>query len=199
MQQRRSRPVSGAALLRPEVTEAIHQAVVDELKTRGYGRVTVDAVARRAGVSKAALYRRWPTKDRLVLDVVTRLSVPPAAPEDTGSLRTDLIALLRSFYEWLTDGDVGQVLADLTAEAGRNPELATSIAQRIGEPRRALASVVITRAVERRELPETIDIDMALDLIGGPLYWRVIVRGVQLDEDYLGRLVTAIAAALRGS
>src|SRR3954454_12051409 len=84
------RTPTGAAVLQPEVTQAITEAVMWELAEQGYGRLSMEAVAKRAGVGKSALYRRWASKDHMIASVVTEFSVTRAADVNTGSLRGDL-------------------------------------------------------------------------------------------------------------
>src|SRR5882757_4143114 len=89
----RRRP-AGAAVLREEVTDAIRAAVFAELASVGYGRMSIESIARRAGVGKAAVYRRWPSKLPIVLDVVSALAVHSLPAPDTGTLLGDVKALL---------------------------------------------------------------------------------------------------------
>src|ERR1700758_1253837 len=88
-----SRQPAGAAVLRPEKTKAIIAAFFTELADSGYQRLTMDRVAARAGVGKAALYRRWSSKQQMLIDLVDQLATAAVLPPDTGSLRGDLIAI----------------------------------------------------------------------------------------------------------
>ena len=85
-----TREPAGAAVLRPELTDAVIDAVLVEFAAVGYGRLSMQRVAARAGVGKSALYRRWPGKQEMVADAMARLGVPDVPPPDTGSLRADL-------------------------------------------------------------------------------------------------------------
>src|SRR5512140_3275447 len=98
-----ARTPTGAAVLRPAVTEAITEAVLDELGEHGYARLSMEAVARRAGVSKSALYRRWPSRQEMVAAAISRFSLEQSDTEDTGSLRGDLLRALTAMHRWLTD------------------------------------------------------------------------------------------------
>ena len=90
------RAPAGAAVLRGDITRAIRRALMQELAAVGYGRLSIEAVARRAGVSKTAIYRRWSSKLDLVLEIVAAAAGSSLPPLDTGSLRGDLALLLRS-------------------------------------------------------------------------------------------------------
>lgn len=194
------RPATGAAVLRPELTEAVIDAVFAEFTERGYGRLSMQGVADRAGVGKSALYRRWPGKQDMVIDVVSRLGVPDGDPPSTGSLEGDLRALLTAMRAWLTHPRLRGILPDLIAEAGRSPELGAAFRERLAEPRRAWSAAVLTRAVERGELPTGADdettLAVVLDVVGSAPYWRAAVGGTEADDAYVDRLARLLAGGL---
>ena len=191
------RAPAGAAVPRESVTRAIHVATLQEVAEAGYGRTSVEAVARRAGVGKAAIYRRWPSKLELVIAAVSRAAVRPAEVPDTGSLRGDVHAFLVGGRRLLDDPVGRRVLADLVAEAARVPELDALLTATVGAPRRELASVLLERAVARGELRPELDRELALDVVPAALYWRIAVRRATLTDDDLERLADATTAALR--
>ena len=199
MTQATKRVPTGAAVLQPGVTEAITAAVLDELAEVGYGRLSMDAVARRARVGKSALYRRWPSKQDMVLTVLGDFSVALAEVHDTGSLHGDVVATLEAMHRWLTHPRFALVFPDLIAEAGRNPALAEAVRTAIGEPRRRLGAAVLDRAVARGELPPDTDVEMALDLVGAPLYWRLVVRRAEAEPGLVERLGAALVRAPGGT
>ncbi|WP_413104427.1 TetR/AcrR family transcriptional regulator [Streptomyces sp. Inha503] len=190
------RPPSGAATLRADKTAAISEAVLDELAEQGYGRLSMEAVAKRAGVGKSALYRRWPSKQRMVIAVVSELSIALVELPDTGTLRGDVLAGLRAVADWLTHPRFSRILPDLIAEAQRDEELSRALAHCIGEPRRARMSDALDRAVERGELSPDLDRELALDLLGGLVYWRVSARGAPLEPGYFERAADMALRAL---
>ncbi|MBB2501901.1 TetR/AcrR family transcriptional regulator [Amycolatopsis echigonensis] len=190
------RTPTGAAVLQPEVTNAITEAVLDELAEVGFGRLSMEAVAKRAGVGKSALYRRWPSKDEMIGAVVAEFSVARAVDPDTGSLRGDLRATLDALYEWITHPRFSRILPGLIAEASRNPEMAAFSREAIGGPRRAISRAVFTRAIERGEIPANTDVELAQDIGAGIIYWRLIVRGVPAGEGYLDQVTDLVVRAL---
>ena len=121
------RPPSGAAVLQPDVTAAIVAAVISELVERGYARLSMEGVAKRAGTSKSALYRRWPGKQDMVLAVLADISVPMSDVVETGDLRKDMRASAESLAAWLAAEPYAKIIPDLIAEAHRTPELATAM------------------------------------------------------------------------
>src|SRR3954464_8095930 len=122
----RRRAPAGAAVLREDVTEAIRAAVFEELAAVGYARMSIEGIARRAGVGKTAVYRRWRSKLHLVLDVVSAVAAAGLPTPDTGSLRGDVRMLLEVAARALRHPMASQIIPDLLAEAARSPELATA-------------------------------------------------------------------------
>lgn len=190
------RAPSGAAVLRSGITDAITEAVLDELAETGYARLSMEAVARRAGVGKAALYRRWPAKLDMIVAVLAGFSVGLAPTADTGSLRGDVREALTATMGWLTHPRFARILPDLAAEGLRNPALSDAVAASIGEPRRAIGAMTLHRAVDRGELPPDTDIEMALDLLAAPIYWRLSVRHARAEPAYLDTLTAVVLRAL---
>ena len=195
----RKRTPTGAAVLQPDVTQAITEAVLDELAETGYGKLSMEAVARRAGVGKSALYRRWPSKQEMVMAVLADFSLELATVPDTGTLRGDLVGILHALLDWLTHPRFSRILPDLAAEGVRNPEVAEAVRAAIGEPRRALGATVMRRAIERGELPADTDLEMALDLIAAPVYWRLSVRRAPTEPGYLDHLAEVVLRALNSA
>ncbi len=193
----RRRAPAGAAVLREDVTEAIRTAVFEELAAAGYGRMSIEGVARRAGVGKTAVYRRWRSKLHLVLDLVSAVAVQGLPAPDTGSLEGDLRLLYEVSSRALRHPVAGQILPDLQAEAARNPEIREALDKALREGQHSVASGIVKAAVSRGELSESVDEELALDLISGPLYWRSVVMRSPLPTGYLDRLTAATAAGLR--
>lgn len=190
---------AGAAVLQQSVTAAIGDALLTELAACGYARTSMEAVARRAGVGKAALYRRWPAKDAMVIDLLGRMVQDTVLPTpDTGSLRGDLAELLAGLYRQLSNPLVTAIGPGLLAEIAARSELGIQLLEVVREPRRAVARAILRDAIDRGELPEDLHADVAIDLIAGPLALRVLILGAATN-DYLAALVPAIEAALHSA
>ncbi|AOS64996.1 TetR/AcrR family transcriptional regulator [Actinoalloteichus hymeniacidonis] len=196
MNDKARRAPTGAAVLQPQTTAAISEGVLDELAANGYARLSMEAVAKRAGVGKSALYRRWPSKQDMVFAVLAESEVTALDASDTGSLRGDLLASLRETYTWLVHPRYSGLLPDLTAEAIHDPTLSEAVENLLCHPRRELGAIMLRRAIDRGELPDDVNIEIALDLIGAPLYWRVSVRQAPIEPDYLEQLVDHLLRAL---
>lgn len=183
-------------MLRGEITTAIQSAVVQELAAVGYGRLSIEAVARRAGVGKTAVYRRWSSKLDMVLETISGVAEQRLPLPDTGSLRGDLEVFLRIVARALKHPMASQIIPDLLAEAARNPQIAQTLQTALRANQRNIGVLLIGRAVDRGELPAGADPDAAVDLIVGPLYWRLAVARTPLPKAYLPGMAAAIAAAL---
>jgi AcrR family transcriptional regulator len=190
------RPVAGAAVLREEITLAIRRAVVEELAAVGYGRLSIEAVARRAGVGKTAIYRRWSSKLDLVLELVSGAAAAKLALPDTGSLRTDLELVLVMLSKALRHPLASQIIPDLLAEAARNPGIAETLQHALRRNQREVGLRLLGAAAQRGELPDDLDPEAAIDMIIGSLYWRLIVSRVEVTNEYLAGLATLITTAL---
>lgn len=190
------RTPAGAAVLRDDLTEAIRDAVLEELAAHGYGRMSIEGVARRAGVGKTTIYRRWGSKLQMVIDVVSAVAVQGLAPPDTGSLRGDLRVMLGVASIALRHPLALQIVPDLLAEAARNPEIAGTLEKALRETQLGFSAAVLQKAMDRGELPVDTDAQLALDLAIGPLYWRLAVVRTKLPKGYLDDLADRVAAAL---
>ncbi|WP_179271542.1 TetR/AcrR family transcriptional regulator [Actinomadura meyerae] len=196
---RRGRPRSEAADAR------ILDAALESLLERGYDRFSVDEVAMRAGVAKTTLYRRWPTKDHLIVTVVARLqdSVPV---EYTGDVREDLTRYLGEIVAGLhrmrragrpaASGDASAgLVAEVAAAAARHADVGAAV-QAMFHRRNALVLTLLERARESGELHAGVEPEVLFDQLAGALYYRLLVTGRPIDGAYVDRLV---ASALRGA
>lgn len=190
------RTVAGAAVLRDDITTALRGALIQELAAVGYGRLSIEAVARRAGVAKTAVYRRWSSKLEMVLEVVTEVAGQNLSLPDTGSLRGDLELALRLMTHALQHPLASQIIPDLLAEAARNPQMGATLQEALHSTQREIGAKIVGRAVGRGELPADVDPELAGDLIVGPLYWRLTVARHPVPDDYLAAIVSATMAAL---
>ncbi|MBC6461007.1 TetR/AcrR family transcriptional regulator [Actinomadura sp. HBU206391] len=181
----RGRPPSAA------VDHAVRKAVLELLGEVGYRDVSVERVARRAGVGKAAIYRRWRSKADLVCAFVFDDLQPPP---DQGSLRADLTVLAGDLVGFLTGPAVSRALLGLTADLRGDPALAERL---IARHRRCLAAV-LDRAVARGELAAPPDPAWAHAQLLGPAYaWFLLFDGAA-GPDLPARLATDLVNVLRG-
>jgi AcrR family transcriptional regulator len=193
-QKRRGRPRSENA------RKAILDAAAELLLAQGLEAVSMDAVAERAGVSKATIYRWWPTKETLALEALYReWDTARPVPRDTGSLRGDLLALLRPWIRRVRARPYGRVVAALITEAQTDPEFAEEYRARFVEPRREPARVLLRRAIERGEISADTNIEVALDLLYGPLYHRLLHGHAPLSDRFVQDVVDAALVGVAGA
>lgn len=177
----------------PAVDEAIIVATLDLLDERGYAGLTVSDVARRAGVSKPALYRRWSDKAQLVVEaMVSRL--PPRPLPDTGNTRDDLLAFTDQLVATFTRGPAGAVLPGLVAAVAADPALAANYRELLVEPQRRRMRTAVLRGIDRGDLRGDTDVEFALDALAGPLYVRLLITGAAIDPSYSQAAVDLVLA-----
>ncbi|MFE7633039.1 TetR-like C-terminal domain-containing protein [Kitasatospora sp. NPDC057518] len=190
-----ARRTPGGPVLQDSVTEAIAAAFFEELAAVGYARLSLETVAKRAGAGKAAIYRRWPSKLDMTVALIRAVAVDASEIKDTGTLRGDVLAFLTATADALRHPLPAKIIPDLLAEAVRTPELAQVLLTAVRDPRRSKATDLLERAVDRGELPADLDRELALDLLAGPLYWRLAVVHTATAPDYLDRLTDKLLAA----
>jgi AcrR family transcriptional regulator len=179
---------------------AILEAAFALLAERGLGATSMDAVAERAGVSKATIYRWWPSKELLALDALyADWDVTGAEPRDTGTLTGDLLALVRPWVRQVTTGPSARVLVALLGRVQRDPEFAQAYRERFIEPRREGTRVVLARARMRGELAAGVDLEVAVDMLWGPLYHRLLHGHAALSERFARRVVGMVVAGVGSS
>ena len=176
---------------------AILAATVELLVESGVQGLTIDAVACRARVGKATVYRHWDGRGPLIVDAVASVVAAAHAPEDTGSLRTDLLACYERMLAACSQPPLSAILPAIVAAAERDPEL-LRLFQAFTAQRRAPVVAAIRRAQERGEARVDLDVDLACDLVAGPVFYKRLVLHDPPDRAYVDRLVDLVVAALRG-
>jgi AcrR family transcriptional regulator len=181
---RRGRPRSEKARV------AILEAAAQLLLADGLEAVSMDAIAERAGVSKATIYRWWPTKETLALDVLFHEWVgDDLTVADLGSLRDDLLALLLPWVHRVSSRRYARVIGALITKARSDSEFAEEYDRRLVQPRRDQARPIFVRAIERGEIAADTDVDVALDLLYGALYHRLLQGHLPLHDTFVSQVV----------
>ena len=156
------------------VSSAIAGAVMGLLREVGLSGLTMDAVASKAGVSKASIYRRWASKEELLVDVIANLVSENPVP-DTGHLRNDLVELLHRMEAFLSEIEAGQIFPRMAAEVHAGSELGRRYAEQVILPRRAVLEGMLSEARARGDLRNDLDIDVAVDMLTGPVILRMLL------------------------
>jgi|SRR5579863_62537 len=179
-----------AALGRPRdarIDSEVVSAVIHALRNDGYRSVTIDGIARKVGRARTSLYRRWPSKRNLVAyAVVSEMGDRPTA--DTGSIRGDLESAVMTLMKAFA-GPLGSALAGLVADMALDAELAASIRQQVLAVRRKSMIEALERARLRGEIRAGLDVDLVLDLLTGPFYFRVLFGHAPLSRDLPRKVV----------
>ncbi|HVV50710.1 MAG TPA: TetR/AcrR family transcriptional regulator [Polyangia bacterium] len=172
---------------------AVLHAADDLLVERGFGGVTVEGIAARAGVAKQTIYRWWPSKvdvllDTLIEDADRRLEVP-----DGGAAVEDARRYLRALARFLTKEPAGKVLLALLGEAQHDAEVAELFAERYLRPRRRAEREMLARGIASGELPADLDPDAVLDALMGPVFYRALT-GSSIPRRFVDSLVDDLLA-----
>jgi len=173
---------------------AILDATLNLLAEEGVGGLTVDAVAARAGVGKATVYRHWSSRADLIVDAIASLVIDDESL-DRGSLREDLGAVYERLSQVCSTGVLSRVLPTLTEAAGRDPELATVHKDFVTRRRRHLVSA-LERADARGELRPGLDLSVVADLVAGPMFYKKLVHHECPDPAYSAALLDLVLAAI---
>ncbi|MFQ5416182.1 MAG: TetR/AcrR family transcriptional regulator [Myxococcota bacterium] len=190
---------SGSGAGRPRSEEA-HQAILDAtlelLVEVGFSALTVEGVANRAGVGKATIYRRWPSKLPLVVEAFGQL--PGFEDVDTGDLAEDLKKMLRSYLRVFNSTPLSAVLPSLAGERTHNPEL-SQLFEPVSIDRRKPLIRAFERAAKRGEISGDLDVGLAADLVVGPIAVALFFKGGRLNAKRVGPMVDLALAGIRRS
>lgn len=162
------------------------------LDADGYDGVSYDEVARRAGVHKTTVYRRWPSKPELVADAVGLLAEEQIPVPDTGSLRDDLLALGHAVAATNSSEAGRRRSRSIVAAAAHSDEMATALHEFMRR-RIDLCAPVVSRAIARDELPADADANHVIEAAVGPIWFRLLLTGEPVDEEFVTAVATSAA------
>jgi len=188
--KRRGRPRSDQA------HQAILTAALEEVFAVGFRALGIDAIAAKAGVGKATIYRRWPNKAAVVMDAFLAEVGPgtgfPPAPRSLDRIRMQMEAQSKAFRS-----KYGMLIKSLLGEAQFDPELAEAFRERWIMPRRRLAREVIEEGIRQGDLRDDIDIEDAIDMLYAPIYYRLQIATGPVSEKYVDGIFGQVMAGLR--
>ena len=189
---RSARPEPRADRRSSSAHDAILAAAQRLVRRHGYNRVTIEAIAAAAGAGKQTIYRWWPSKAALYLELYEGLVAERKLQFDTGSVAGDLRFLFRRLFRILTATPARAILTGLIAETQSDPEVARALVAHLVRGRRHLIRAVFERGQARGEIREKADIDFAVDTISGSVWFRLLLGHQPLDNRFADKLVAQI-------
>ncbi|MDF2696831.1 MAG: Transcriptional regulator, TetR family [Labilithrix sp.] len=172
------------------VVEKVLEATLEELSLKGYAALSIEDVATRAGVAKTTIYRRWPAKADLALQALRHLANDIVIVADTGTLRGDLIAMLRTFRGFASSTR-GQSLMRMMVGEGLSSDVARLV-KKIRNTKESEPREVVTRAITRGELPRGTDPRLVLDVLFGAVQHYIFFMQTRCTDQQIEQLVDLV-------
>jgi len=192
-------PAGGAVAAPPRPRSRTEKAILDAtrelLAERGVHRLTVEGVAHRAGVAKTTIYRRYRGKRELALAVLIDMVETVAAVPDLGDTRRELVAFVDATVDVLGKTLMGRVMQGLVSDLAADPQLARAFRERVVTLRVAEVRRLVELGIERGELRRDVDVELAHELLFGPVYYRLLLSGAPLDARLGTQIVDAFMSA----
>jgi AcrR family transcriptional regulator len=180
-----------------ESEEAILAAITGLLKAKPLRDISIEEIAREAGVGKATIYKWWPSKAYIAFDAFSKKLTEMVPIRDTGSAERDFKEQLRSLLAFF-DTPGGLVLRHFLAEGLVDEEFASLFRDRFIKPRREAIGEIFDRAVERGQIRRGLNREVVLDLIYGPGFYRILVRHEPLERTTVNEMISALFKGLGG-
>jgi AcrR family transcriptional regulator len=182
---------------RPRCEESrsrILEAGLELLEQSSFAEITADAIAERAGASKATIYRWWPNKDAVLIEALRETVAQELPFPDTDDLREDIRLQLQNFITLLT-GRRARILTAFVAAAQSDPQVAETFQRVWREPRRAASKAVLERH-RGKQMREDADLEMVLDALYGPLYYRLLTGNRKFGDGYAEALTDIVLSGI---
>lgn len=168
---------------------AVMTAAAELLAENGYASITIEGIAARSKVAKTTIYRWWSTKAAIFMELYNELADQMLTGLDTGSVEKDLRNLLRGLFKLFTTTSAGPAMVGMIAEAQSSPEFAKVFQEQFMVHRRNVTRKILERGVKRGELLADIDIDLAIDIISGPIWYRLLQGHAPLDQHFADTVI----------
>ena len=169
------------------------------LRRYGYSRLTMERVASKSGVAKTTLYRRWPTKAALCMDLYLEVASRELRDPDTGDIASDLKHIFLTVVRLQTRTVAGPAFVGLIAEALVNPETRKAFLAEFAMRRRQVTRLVLQRAIKRGELRPETDVDLVIDALGGAATFRLLQGHAPLTKEFADGLVRLVLDGCRSA
>jgi AcrR family transcriptional regulator len=177
-------------------TETIMRATLDLARDVGYARLSIERVAARAGVGKHTIYRRWPSKGLLFLDSLLTLNEPVLAYPDSGDIVADLRRQMHAAVDLLASPPWGPLYQALVGEVQHDPAVAAGLNERFISPQTERTVARLKAAQEQGQISSDFDLDLAMAILSGPLYFRFLITQEPMTHDYIDRILQALFAGM---
>jgi AcrR family transcriptional regulator len=175
---------------------AILNATRELLAESGVRGLTVEGIAARAAVAKTTIYRRWRSRDELALAVLIDMVEHVVATPDLGDTRKELTTFVSAAVKILSTTLMGRVIQGLVSELGTNPDLARAFRERVVSVRLSEVQRLVEIGIERGDIRADANVELAHELLFGPVYYRLLLSGSPLDKQLPARIVDAVLLAL---
>ena len=197
-------PPAGARLQTPAVRQgprglraraAIFAATRALVEKGGYAAATIEAIAAHSGVAKTTIYRSWPNRQSLIVDLLMGMAAdavpPPSGPDPLRAVRTEMRGIAEA-----SDHLMGRLLASLVGEAQHDPEIRVALVSRLFHPRSAATAAMIRTAQDSGLLRKDLPAPVIVDLLVGPLFYRMLVQHQPLTEVFVGQVFRGVMGGL---
>ncbi len=174
---------------------AILAAALKLLRQKGYRSVTIEGIAAEAGVGKQTIYRWWPSKAAVVLEAFSRYTAGRITMPDTGDIKGDMEALLVQAFDMLTR-ESGQLVRSLMSEALLDDKFAVSMRDIFIAGRRSVLREILNKGIERGEVASGADIELTIDMVYGPMWYRLLNKHAPLDLKFAEQLSEMITGCI---
>lgn len=172
-------------------------AAAEILRQDGYSRLTMERVAAESGVAKTTLYRRWPRRAALCMELYLEVASRELQDPDTGDVASDLKQIVNTVVYLQTRTVAGPAFVGLIAQAQSNPESSAASLIEFAERRREITRRVLERAIQRGELRPGTDVDLVIDALGGATTFRLLQGHAPLSRKFADALVTLVLSGCR--
>ena len=183
-------------------SDHVHRAILEaaraELVEHGFSRLRLEHVAGRAGVGKATIYRRWPSKEALAGELLASLVAPHIAVADVGDTRAELRACVTTAVHAVAETEFGPVVRALLSQIAVNPAIGDPFRETAVRARREEVARVVSRGIARGDLRPDADTGVVTELLIGPVYFRLVFGGA-LDDDFACRVADSVYRGLAQS
>ncbi|MGW5864184.1 TetR/AcrR family transcriptional regulator [Streptomyces sp. NPDC055239] len=179
-----------------DLTEAIMRTTMELGQEIGYAKLSIEAVAARAGAGKHTIYRRWPSKGALLLDSLMSLNGPTLDYPDTGDVMADLRQQIYAAVDLLARGPFSPLFQALIGEAQHDPKVAAALNERFIAPQAAKTVARLKSAQEQGQLSPAFDLNLAMAILSGPLYFQFLITQEPLSHEYVDGMLEALFAGM---